>query len=131
MRNRLLALTLCLIAPCAAHAEGSYLFDLLKKPTYAQAFRKMIAGVAGREKWLAERGGPAGPGGPSKAITVAGTPYELVDTCKQHDCSDNRVFIIFSTDGSRAWGILRQPRGDSFMGNPDVAQRAALLNAAQ
>lgn len=53
--------------------------------------------------------------------------------CKPRDCEDNQIFVMFSADGNRAWGLLlKDQKIERFFGNPDeekkIALRAAMHN---
>ena len=106
--------------------EGRYLFDILKDPDYRRAWSRMIGNPGPRERWLrADR--LSGPGGPSREVWIAGRSYERADTCKRHDCGDNRFEVLFAPGGTRAVGVLRQPGRARIFGSPSAAERRALL----
>ncbi|KUL93962.1 hypothetical protein DK26_19710 [Bosea sp. WAO] len=106
--------------------EGRYLFDILKDPVYRRAWSRMIGSPGPRERWLrADR--LSGPGGPSREVWIAGRSYERADTCKRHDCGDNRFEVLFAPGGTRAVGVLRQPGRARIFGSPSAAERRALL----
>lgn len=123
------ALALMLAAPASAQSPdggGRYLHDMLKQPTYRETWTHMVGKLGPRESWLrADK--LSGPGGPSTIVTVGDQTFERVDTCKRHDCGDNRFYALFSPDGSEALGVLIQPGHIRFFGQPSEAQQRALV----
>ena len=115
-----------LLAFPALAADGEYLFDVLKKPAYKQAWTAMMA--SGKPPaWLTTftRGGN-GVSSPGEALTIEGQRYEFGNVCKPHDCGDNMFHVIFMPGGGRAWGVLMENGALRYFGNPSPAQRAAL-----
>lgn len=127
---RLLALALLLAGgsqgASAQPVEGRHLSDILQDPIYRRAWSRMIGNPGPRERWLrADK--LAGPGGPSTQVWIAGRSYERADTCKRHDCGDNRFEVLFAPGGTRAVGVLRQPGRARLFGSPTAAERRTLL----
>ena len=123
------ALALMLTAPASAQAPsggGRYLHDMLKQPTYREAWTHMLGKLGPRESWL-KADKLTGPGGPSTIVTVGGQAFERVDTCKRHDCGNNQFYALFSPDGREALGVLVQPGNIRFFGQPSEQQQRALV----
>lgn len=123
------AVALLLAAPASAQAPkdgGRYLHDLMKLPTYRDAWTRMLGKLGPRESWL-KVDKLTGPGGPSTIVTVSGQAFERVDTCKRHDCGNNQFYALFSPDGREALGVLVQPGNIRFFGQPSEEQQRALV----
>ena len=74
------AVALLLAAPASAQAPkdgGRYLHDLMKQPTYRDAWTRMLGKLGPRESWL-KADKLTGPGGPSTIVTVGGQAW-IVD----------------------------------------------------
>ncbi len=115
----------------ATPAPEPYLDEVLTRPAYARAWNTLLAGERSVDAWLARyartRRGPVMPG---KRVEIGGASYRLNQVCKTHACGDNRFFVLFSEDGSQAWGMLLEDgTRKRFFGQPDAAKRA-LLEAA-
>ncbi|WP_137939086.1 Ivy family c-type lysozyme inhibitor [Chitinivorax sp. B] len=82
-------------------AEGDYLFSLIKKPGYKQAWQAMLAG-SNAPTWIKQASGPSSP---STQLAYQGHHYELANSCKQHDCGNNRVLVLFDVAKRQAWGV--------------------------
>lgn len=110
--------------------NGPYLFDLLKRPAYRQAWNAALSG-ADAPQWLTAFGrGGNGVATPSSTITIEGQTYEVASVCKPHDCGDNQFYALFVRGGAKAWGLLQENgRPPRFFGAPSPAQRAALIKA--
>jgi hypothetical protein len=135
MRTRLLlALFLLGTAPALAldDAGGAYLFDLMKQPAYAKAWKGMVAGES-VPPWVESFGKTLNAtGSPVTEIPVGGEPYTLAWICKPHDCGDNQLYVLFAPGARQAWGLLISG-GDrrSWLGRPDPAIQAAILSGVQ
>lgn len=84
----------------------------------------LFANPAYRRAWSRRL---SGPGGPSSQVWIAGRSYKRADTCKRHDCGDNRFEVLFAPGDTRAVGVLRQPGRARIFGSPSAAERRALL----
>lgn len=130
-RRSLATAAVLLLLAAAAFAQpsiggGRYLSDMLKEPAYRESWTRMVGQLGPRESWLkADR--LSGPGGPSTIVTVGGQSFERVDTCKRHDCGDNRFYALFAPGGRRALGVLIQPGHIRFFGHPTEAEQRALV----
>lgn len=67
-----------------------------------------------------------GPSSPSKTVQVGGQAYLLGYVCKAHDCGDNQLHVLFSPNGSRAWGLLVTGQQRRWLAKPDAAIQAAI-----
>ncbi|WP_097304047.1 Ivy family c-type lysozyme inhibitor [Pseudomonas chlororaphis] len=112
----LAALPLSLMAS-AASAE-QYLFEIADKAPYKQAYAEMLAFPS----WVSEAKGTATP---IENVSVDGKSFTMGKMCKPHDCLDNQLFVVFSADGKKSWGLLVTRAEDGkafnkqFLGNPD------------
>jgi hypothetical protein len=66
--------------------------DLLRDSRFKSVYYKAL-GPKVKESWLAELDGPAPP---NKKIKVGGTDYVFASACKNHDCGDNNVVLLYS-----------------------------------
>lgn len=130
----LLVLLLAMGSTPAFAAEGSggpYLFDLMKQPADRAAWDGMLAGetvpawVEGYAKTL------DGPATPSIGVSVGGETYTLAFTCKAHDCGDNQLYVLFSSAGGKAWGLLIAGKERKWLGGPDRAVQDAILSGIE
>ncbi len=42
---------------------------------------------------------------PSTSLSLEGQPYVLANSCKPHDCGNNRLLVAFRGDKSAAYGL--------------------------
>jgi hypothetical protein len=118
----------------AAAADGVYLADAIKQPPYALALTNMLASVPHMPSWTGQVIKPAGDyvGNPATYATIDGVKYELFNTCKAHDCADNKLEVMFSPNGAQAWGALVDGgKPIAYLGGPTPAQQSALKAALQ
>ena len=125
----LVAMTLAGSAP----ADGAYLFDLLKQPTYRAAWTAMFKGEKGIDPWIATFARTYdGVATASSEVTVNGQSNLVAEVCKPHDCGGNRLYVLFAPGARQAWGLLvvdgASPR---WFGKPGAAIRDALNEASQ
>ncbi|TDR31794.1 Ivy family c-type lysozyme inhibitor [Hydromonas duriensis] len=73
--------------------EQSYYFDWNRNSTFrASIIKAFSASGISIPTWL-HRGG--GPSAPSQVIDSGSTHFVLLNTCKQHECSENNVYVLF------------------------------------
>lgn len=116
----------------SAQAEPSipHLFDRLKQVEFKRAFDALFSGERQLEPWLAKyiesRNGVDFSG---SELQVQGVVYESYQICRPHSCPGNVLYVIFKSDGSKAWALFTKDDNTSrFFGGPDAAMRA-LLNS--
>ncbi|HEV7915287.1 MAG TPA: Ivy family c-type lysozyme inhibitor [Albitalea sp.] len=96
--------------------------DLLKDARFREAYLGAL-GPLGRERWLARLDGPATP---VKPVTVAGAQYQLVSVCKNHDCQDNNLVLLYAAPSKTVYGKLLQRGRPLLVGAPPPAVAAEL-----
>lgn len=129
VRTFLLLLLILGSLPRLALAEDTpYLHELLKTDSYLAAWNAMLAGET-VPPWVTTLKGPATP---ATTVSVGGEAYTLAWLCKAHDCGDNQLYVLFSPDASKAWGLLIAGGGQrSWLGRPDAVMQAAILSGVQ
>jgi hypothetical protein len=114
----------------AAHAESPeiYIWDVLKRPNYVAAYRRMMSGETRVPEWVATTNQLA-----RSVTTTAGTVRvvdgnreEVFSMCKAHECDSTGFVIFFSQYGDVAKSVLRVKEGLRFFGYPTPDERAAL-----
>jgi len=107
-------------APAAAAPRGEDIsnpWDLLADPKFKSAYFKAL-GAHINEDWLTHLDGPATP---NRKLTVAGQEYLFAKSCKNHDCSDNNLVLLYSADRGVVYGKLLLRRRGSLIGDPPPA----------
>lgn len=94
------------------------LYNAKAKDTYYKAL-----GPLRKEPWLARLDGPSSE---NKAIKVAGADYVLVSTCKNHDCYDNNVVLLYSGAQDLVYGKVYQKGRSTLIGSPPPAVASEL-----
>ncbi len=108
----------------AALANAAAMTDPGFKSAYLQAL-----GPLQRETWLIDMDGP----GDQRVTTIAGEPFLQVSTCKNRDCGDNAMLVLYRPRPRTLWGIVTLHRHATMIGNPPpaiVAQLRRLFKAA-
>jgi hypothetical protein len=110
---------------------GPPLFDLMKLPNYAAAWKAMI----GEDKvpdWVDSFAKTLdGPDLPSMDLLANGRIYVLGFTCKPNECEDNQLYVLFAADGAQAWGMLLEGKRRSWLGQPDQATQETILSRVE
>lgn len=96
----------------AALAQGNVMTDPGFKTAYLRAL-----GPLQREEWLIDMEGP----GDQHAVTVAGGRFLEVATCKEHDCGDNAMLVLYGPLRRTLWGIVSVHQRKTLIGNPPPA----------
>jgi Inhibitor of vertebrate lysozyme (Ivy) len=94
------------------------LYNPKAKATYYKAL-----GPLSKEPWLAKLDGPSSE---NKAVKVAGADYVLVSTCKNHDCFENSVVLLYSGAQDVVYGKVYQRGKSTLIGSPPPAVAAEL-----
>ncbi|MDF5805652.1 lysozyme inhibitor Ivy [Pseudomonas aeruginosa] len=88
-------------APAQAE-EQPRLFELLGQPGYKATWHAMFKGESDVPKWVSDASGPSSP---STSLSLEGQPYVLANSCKPHDCGNNRLLVAFRGDKSAAYEL--------------------------
>jgi hypothetical protein len=109
-----------------------YLFELLAKPEYYNAWNTLFSGESNVDPWLAEYAKTKdGPATPAETITLGSISYKYTTVCKAHDCGNNKFYVLFAPNGTKAWGLLQRNDVDEiFFGNPDDEKKTFLHTEA-
>ncbi|NRF67284.1 hypothetical protein HLB44_09840 [Aquincola sp. S2] len=88
--------------------------DLLKDAKFKRAYVQALGPLA-REPWLMTLDGPAPP---VETVRVAGTEYQLVSVCKNHDCYDNSMVVLYAAASQKVVGKVFQRGRSTLIGAP-------------
>lgn len=117
-----------------AAAADTYLTDMMKNPSYRQTLATLLNTARNLPSWTQQVLKTSGNyvGAPATVLAIGGTRYELFYTCKPHDCTDNKLAVMFSPKGAQAWGaIVINGRLISYLGAPSPALQSALKDALE
>jgi hypothetical protein len=89
------------------------LYNAQAKATYHKALGPLV-----KEPWLARLDGPSREFRPVK---VAGADFMLVGTCKNHDCYDNTILLLWSGMQNVVYGKVVQRGKSTLIGSPPPA----------
>ncbi|GAC1045062.1 Ivy family c-type lysozyme inhibitor [Rhizobium sp. No.120] len=110
-----------------AHAEDTYIYDLLKNPVHARSWKtltsakKTPAWVRDENRYIA---------GSLKTISIDSADYQISVIAKQHATNDGQAAVLFNMDGTQAWAEVQDDGKPAlYLGEPSVAQKAALDKA--
>lgn len=95
---------------------------LLYNPQAKALYFKAL-GPLTKEPWLARLDGPSSE---NKPVKVAGADYILVSTCKNHDCYENSVVVLWSGVQDVVYGKVYQRGKSTLIGSPPPAVAAEL-----
>ena len=104
-------------APAPATSEEPDAHAMMVDPAFRAAYEKALGKYAS-EEWLATLDGPSGP---SKKVKVAKNEYRLVSSCKNHDCYDNNVVLLYSSAKNVVYGKVVVKSTHGLLGNPPPA----------
>ncbi len=111
-----------------ATAADPYLFDVIQKPPYARALKRLLDHAGNLPSWtrqvLKRKGNYV-----TDILTyaaVGGTTYEVFLGCQPHNCDESKLAVMFAPDGAQAWGALLRDGETSYLGAPSEGQQTAL-----
>jgi hypothetical protein len=99
-------------------SAAGLLYNAKAKEIYYMALGPLV-----KEPWLAELDGPSSEG---QAMKVADDDYVMLYTCKNHDCYDNNVVLLWSGIQNVVYGKVNQKGKFTLIGNPPPAVAAEL-----
>lgn len=94
---------------------------LLFNPKAKNAYYKALGPLV-KEPWLARLDGPSSE---NKAVRVANTEFVKLATCKNHDCYDNSVLLLWAAPDT-VFGKVVQKNRSTLIGSPPPAVAAEL-----
>jgi hypothetical protein len=99
-------------------SAAGLLYNAKAKEIYYKALGPLV-----KEPWLAKLDGPSSEG---QAMKVADADYVMLYTCKNHDCYDNNVVLLWSGVQDVVYGKVVQRGKSTLIGNPPPAVAADL-----
>ncbi len=111
-------------APAGARqsALGGDAGSLLLDPKFKSAYYKAL-GPKVKDSWLAKLDGPSPL---TKKVNVGGTEYVLASSCKNHDCGDNNVVLLYSAARGAVHGKIFERGKSTLIGSPPPAVASEL-----
>jgi hypothetical protein len=89
---------------------------LLLDPKAKAAYYRALGPLTG-VPWLAELDGPSPQ---NSKVTVQGKEYILAGACKNHDCADNNVLILYHEPLGIVYGKIFSGRRNMLIGHPPM-----------
>jgi hypothetical protein len=99
-------------------SAAGLLYNAKAKETYYKALGPLV-----KEPWLAKLDGPSSEG---QAMKVANADYVMLYTCKNRDCYDNTVVLLWSGVQNVVYGKVDQKGKSTLIGDPPPAVAAEL-----
>jgi hypothetical protein len=99
-------------------SAAGLLYNAKAKEIYYKALGPLV-----KEPWLAKLDGPSSEG---QAMKVANDDYVMLYTCKNHDCYDNNVVLLWSGVHNVVYGKVNQKGKSTLIGGPPPAVAAEL-----
>lgn len=87
---------------------------MLSDRRFKAAYLKAL-GFRSREPWLATLDGPSPA---TRKVTVAGREYVLVSACKNHDCADRNIVLLWSPQRNALYGKVYAGGTTALLGAP-------------
>ena len=107
--------------PPAERAPSDYLRDARFKAAY-----QAVLGPMAQERWIAQLEGPAPP---VKQVKVGGVAHDLLAVCKQHDCAEHTMVLMYAPSTGSVAGKVVQAGKSTPLGQPSPAEKAELERA--
>lgn len=98
----------------APDAVSSGLPDLLNDPLFKSAYYKGL-GPKVKESWLANLDGPVQS---LKKVKIRGAEYVLASACKNHDCGENNMVLLYSAAQGAVYGKIFESGKSTLIGAP-------------
>ena len=131
MRHPLTITALLCLAAVPAGADGPkiYIFDVLNRLTYRDAYTGMLNGERALPSWMATaaaaKNGTATPG---ILQDFGNDQLEIFQFCEPHNCGGHHFVVLFAEYGSKAKGVLSIEGQIRFFGRPTAAEKKVLVS---
>lgn len=99
-------------------SAAGLLYNAKVKEIYYKALGPLV-----KESWLAKLDGPSVEG---QAMKIAGADYVMLYTCKNHDCYDHNVVLLWSGVQNVVYGKVYQKGKSTLIGSPPAPVAAEL-----
>jgi hypothetical protein len=96
--------------------------EMLKDAKFKKPYVQALGPLA-TEPWLMELDGPAQP---VEKVQVAGREYQLVSVCKNHDCYDNSMVVLYEAASRAVYGKVWLRGRSTLVGAPPAPVAAEL-----
>jgi hypothetical protein len=96
--------------------------DLLGEAKFRRSYVQALGPLA-KEPWLMQLDGPAQP---VRKVQIGGNEYQLVSVCKNHDCYDNNMVLLYAAASETVYGKVNQRGRAVLVGAPPAAVAAEL-----
>lgn len=110
-----------------------YLFDVIRRPAYAQASRNLIEHAGKLPDWARDvlaNNDVAYTSSPAEPVEIHGVKYEMFTVCaKEYNCSTTHMAVMFAPNGTQAWGVLVHEGVMSYLGAANDTQLAVMREA--
>lgn len=111
------------VVAAPAPPSRTYSLDELSAPglLFDERGRAAYLGVLGPlrdEPWLVDLDGPSPQ---NRRVTVGGREYLLLCACKNHDCWDNNVVLLYAAADGVVYGLVNQSGRSTLLGMPTTA----------
>jgi hypothetical protein len=112
-------------APAAPHGAAALLDDRRFRAAYQRALGRRAG-----EPWLSRLEGPSTP---ARTVTIDGVDYTVVSACRNEDCADRNLLLLWSAAKNVVYGRIYQAGTATLIGAPPpaVALRLESLWRAQ
>lgn len=90
---------------------------MLTVPKFKAAYRKAL-GTRAKTPWLAKLDGPSPQ---ARKVTVAGNEYLLLASCKNHECDENNLVLLWSAPRGIVYGMIHEGGKSAHIGRPPAA----------
>lgn len=125
-------LEICRVCSAAMAVEPSqlepWLSDMIQKPAYARALKKLFDQSPNLPSWTREALKPKSTmiGTPLLHVNIDGIAYEMFKECMPYNCDVSELLLLFAPNGTQAWGALVDKGPVSYLGAPSDKQAAWL-----
>jgi hypothetical protein len=107
-----------------------WLSDVVRKPAYAQALKRLLDQNPNIPSWTREALKPTGTstmiGTPRLHVNIGGIAYEMFKGCMPYNCFVSELVLIFTPNGTQAWGALVDKGPVTYLGAPSDEQASWL-----
>jgi len=115
-------LAIALLFPSICFSAEKYAWQWSKDEPFSSSYLNILTGKK-IDTWIYTLKGPSGK---SKMVSIENEKWNLITTCKTHNCANNNISIIYNEKSKKIYALINSSN-TFFVGNPSQPLKDFLL----
>lgn len=111
-----------LLFPAVCFSAEKYAWQWYKDKQFYNSYKTILTGMK-VDNWVYSLKGPSGK---SKIVNIENKKWNLIASCKAHDCANNNISILYNEKTKEIFALINSSN-TIFVGNPPQLLKEFLL----